>query len=140
METYKLKNPFISIVIPLFGVLSLLCVYPYITKACYLLIIPIVIIFFGSYHVYKKVTYRIRIDDSSITISGKVIPWNKVQKIVVYKQIIESGSGVRKVSRVSIMYLLHGSNTKTMSITPKDFDKPVALINSIKKRMAITAI
>jgi hypothetical protein len=140
METYKLKNPFTSIFVPLFGLISLLCVYPYIIKAFYLLIIPIVIISYGSYLLYIKVTYRIIIDDLSITISKKVIPWNKIQKIVEYKQMVESGSGVRKVSRLSIIYNKKDNEITTITITTNDIDKPVAIINSIKKRINITTI
>ena len=138
METYKLKNPFTSIVFPLFGLLSLLCVYPYISKAFYLVIIPVVIIVYGSYIVYK-ITFRIIINDSSITISGKLIPWNKVQRIIEYKQMVESGSGIRKINRLSIIYQVTDNNSKTITITPKDIDKPVAIINSIKKRIDISS-
>jgi glucan phosphoethanolaminetransferase (alkaline phosphatase superfamily) len=140
MEAYKLKNPFVSLTIPVFGILSFLCVYPQLNKAFYLLIIPIVLLILGSYIFYKKMTYRIIIDDSTITIAKRVIPWNKVQKIIEYKQMIENGSGIRKVTKLAVVYKSNDNKSKTVNIVPKAMDKPVAIINSLKKRIEITKI
>lgn len=140
MEKYKLKNPYISIVIPLSGLFSVLCIYPYLKNAFWLLIIPITITFVGFFIVYRKITYRITINDSTIIISKLTIPWNKVKRIISYKQMIESGSGMKKANRLGIMYETDTKKIKTICITPKEIDKPIAIVNSIKKRMEITNI
>ena len=101
------------------------------------MLIPIIIIAFGIFIVYQKITYRITITDSSITISKTLIPWNKVKKIIEYKQMVESGSGIRKVNRLNIIYETDTNKTKTICITPKNMDKPVAIVNSLKKRIKI---
>ncbi len=80
------------------------------------------------------------IDDSTITVSHILIPWNKVQKVMEYKQMIESRSGIRKDTKLTIVYKTTDTRSKSICITPKDMDKPVAIINSIKKRIEITKI
>lgn len=140
MEIYRLKRPYISIVIPLFGLLSLFCFYPQVKTIAWIMIIPILIIIYGSFIVYKKITYRVHINDSNIEIANKNIPWKKVKKVISYKQMVENGSSIRKVNRLTVIYETEDNKKKTICITPQDMDKPIAIVNSIKKRIEITVL
>jgi len=140
METYKPRNPFVFILLPAFGVISFFCFYEPIQKAFWVALIPLLLTCAGVIVVVKKFRYRVAIDDSAIRVGSVTIPWDAVTRIVEFKQLTESGSGMRKIKRLSILYESDGNARKSLCVTPKDMNKPTALINSIKKRKSIDTI
>ena len=137
MEIYRYRNPFVSILFPVFGLISFFCFYEVITKVYWVAVFPILLTGLGLAFCIKMLTFRIAVNDSLIQIGNQSIPWNRVTRIIEFSQMTESGSGIRKVIRIGIFYESDDKKSKSITVTPKDLNKPKALVSSIKKRKEI---
>ncbi len=94
----------------------------------------------GIFFLYKKITFRIYIDDEKIIMGKKEIPWSETEKGITTRSLVEKGSGTSFISAINLVYRNEKNVRKTISIVPEKFEHGKALTNSIRKRIDLVKL
>jgi hypothetical protein len=140
VKVFRYKNRIANIIVPIMACISIFCFTPLIKYSILIMGIPIIFIFIGVYYFYRQMTFGISIAEDQIIIGNKTLQWDKIEKGILIRQIINEDINNRRNTTISLLYHDEKKEQKTISITPGKMEKSKELNRLIKEKIEVVKL